>query len=313
MSGARKRTAIATLLLLSLLWACEVLRPLVASSSVFSLVPQHERHAIAFLLLAVGAGVVASRRPAPDMRLVRDSLLVGLGLFVIPASLLDLAARWISPLSRTALLTIVPVFAAVFEPYFVPDVKTGIDGADRRQSRYALVAALAGAAGALFVFPVELPTSIQAFGAFCAGIFAAASIAAAGCKAVAVIQERPTSLARMTVITSGVVVLFDAGASIVLERSIPTWHALRPEMLWSAAVELPALALLFWLMRRLTATRMATRYMLAPVIAVAAGAVLMQSPLAARTWFGLALMAAGAAWLLLAPATPPEPTGLILR
>ncbi|HEX4322055.1 MAG TPA: hypothetical protein VHZ52_14180 [Acidobacteriaceae bacterium] len=313
--GAHKRGAIslAALLLLSLLWACEVLRPLVDSSAVFGAVPQHERHAMAFIFLAVIAGVAASQRPAPGMRLVRESLLVGLGLFVIPASLIDFAALGTYPPTRAALLTLVPLFAAVFEPYIVPNIGAGIDGVDRRQSRFALLAALAGVAGAICIFPVELPASIQAFAAFCAVILAAASIAAAGCKAVAVVQESPAHLTTMAAIASGIAVLFNAGASAVLEKPTLAWGALWPELLWSATVEFPALALLFWLMRRLTATRMATRYLLAPMIAIVAGAALVQAPLNSRICFGLVLMAASAAWLLFASETRPEPTGLVLH
>jgi drug/metabolite transporter (DMT)-like permease len=252
---------------------------------------------------------VASRRPASDTRLVRESLLVGLGLFAIPAILIDLAALRTYPPTRAVLLTLVPLFAAVFEPYIV----LSVDGKDSRQSRFALLAALVGVAGAICIFSVELPVSIQAFAAFCAVILAAASIAVSGCKAVAVTQENPASLTTMATIASGVAALFNAGASAVLEQPTLAWSALWPELLWSAAVELPALTLLFWLMRHLTATRMATRYLLAPMIAIAAGAVLVQAPLNSRICLGLALMAASAAWLLFAPEARLESTGLVLH
>jgi drug/metabolite transporter (DMT)-like permease len=264
---------------------------------------------MAFIFLAVIAGVVASRRPASDTRLVRESLLVGLGMFVIPAFLIDLAVLRTYPPTRAGLLTLVPLFAVVFEPYIIPN----IDGTDRRQSRFALLAALVGVAGSICIFPVELPSSIQAFAAFCAVILAAASIAFSGCKAVAVTLENPAFLITMAAIASGVAALFNAGASAVLEQPTLAWQTLWPELLWSAAVELPALALLFWLMRRLTATRMATRYLLAPMIAIVAGAVLAQAPI--NTWicFGVVLMAASAAWLLFAPEARPESTGLTLH
>jgi drug/metabolite transporter (DMT)-like permease len=60
--------------------------------------------------------------------------------------------------------------------------------------------------------------------------------------------------------------------------------------------------LLFWLMPRLSASRMATRYLLAPLFAILLGAVLLQSlhEIQPQTWLGLALMAAGAVWLMLA-------------
>jgi drug/metabolite transporter (DMT)-like permease len=310
MAGDRNSRAvpIAVLLLLSLLWACGVLRPLLISSTAFDLLPHYERQALPFALLAGMVGAVALLRPAPSPRgpVVRNSLLVGLGLFIAPTAIIDFAASSTTAVTRTALLTLVPLFAAVFEPY--------IGQSDsRQQSRNGLLATLVGVCGALCVFPAKLPESIGAAGAFCAVIVAAACVAAANCKSVTVAQECPDSLPTMAAIAAVLTAVAEAGASVALEHPVLVWGALWPSLLWSAAIDVPVLLLLFWLMPRLSAPRMATRYLLGPLIAVAVGAVLIRSPLAWRTWLGLTLMSAAAVYLLLAPDAKPESTGLALN
>jgi drug/metabolite transporter (DMT)-like permease len=206
----------------------------------------------------------------------------------------------------------VPVFTLVFEPY--------VDGGFDRQTRGALLAALASVVGALCVFPVEFPGSAEAGLALCAVILAAACVAAANCKAVVMATEVagkfPASAAAIettTAIAGATAAVAFAVANAVMERPIWKWETLAPELLWSAVVEVPALLLLFWLMSRMSATRTATRYVIAPLLAILIGATLMRSALVPRTWLGLLLMASGAAYLLLAPAEKTESTGLSLH
>ena len=92
-----------------------------------------------------------------------------------------------------------------------------------------------------------------------------------------------------------------------------TWSALTPELAWSAAIELPGLLLLFWLMRRMSAARMTTRFVLAPFMALLIGAVAMHPSLTLRTWLGMFLIGAGVGWLLLAAEVEPEESALPLN
>jgi drug/metabolite transporter (DMT)-like permease len=259
-------------------------------------------------LLAVAAGLIAVARRAhwPRGLPFGNSVLIGLGLFVAPAGLVFLADGWVPGLARTALFTLVPVFTLVFEPY----AGGGLD----RQSHGALLAALASVAGALRVFPVALPASSEAALALCAVILAAACVAAANCKAVVVATELVSkSTSAMAAIAGATAAVAFAAVSAVMERPIWNWETLAPELLWSAVVEVPALLLLFWLMSRMSATRMATRYVIAPLLAILIGATLMRSALVPRTWLGLLSMAGGAAYLLLAPAAKAESIGLSLH
>jgi drug/metabolite transporter (DMT)-like permease len=73
------------------------------------------------------------------------------------------------------------------------------------------------------------------------------------------------------------------------------------QLLGLFVIELPALFLLFWLMRRLAASRMTARFFLAPLFATLAGMALKPTSPPLRAWLGLALLAGGAGWLVFAP------------
>ena len=56
-----------------------------------------------------------------------------------------------------------------------------------------------------------------------------------------------------------------------------------------------------WLMRRMSAGRMTTRFVLTPLMASLIGLVLLRPTVELRAGVGLLMMAAGAGWLLFAP------------
>jgi cadmium resistance protein CadD (predicted permease) len=300
------------LLLLSLLSASSVWKTDLTPGLVPGLLPHYERQALPFVLLALMAGsIVLVRRPKwPQRSQVRSSVLVGFGLFVLPGWLLSFARAWVPELARAALLTLVPVFALVLEPY--------IGNPSEAPARGGLAAALVAVAGALFVFPVTTPTTVEAGDACLVVILAAVCIATANCLGVAAATrlacESIFPIATMAAIASTTAATLLAVSSVLFERPIWKWETLAPELFWSAAVEVPQLMLLFWLMPRLSATKMATRYLLAPVLAIVIGALLLQSvqELHLRTWLGLVGMALGSAWLLFAPESDGGTTGLHL-
>jgi hypothetical protein len=326
--GRTLATPIVALLALSLLWACAALR-VDLLPGLPETTPYLERQVLPLALLSIAAGLVAIARSASRRRsipgssisgsLIRASVWIGLGLFTAPAMLIFFADTWISGIARTALFTLTPVFAIVFEPYLGPPFAS--------RQRAGLLASLTAVAGSLLVCPVATPKSLQPAAAFIAVIAAAASVAAANCHGTAkasLLGRNPTEqLAAMAAIAGATGALTLAAASALLEHPVGRWSALAPELLWSAAIELPALLLLFWLMPRLSAPRMATRYVWAPLLALLSGVVLEHAYRAVqpRTWLGLMLMAAGAGWMLLAPreeaslsilpANTPDTTGTI--
>jgi hypothetical protein len=297
-TGRPRAASIAALLLLCLLWACDALR-VDLLPGLQETTPYLQRQVLPLALLSMAAAAIAIVRDAKWRCVISDSVWIGLGLFAVPAGLVYWADAWIPGLSRTALFTLTVVFAVVFEPYL------GLRSAQRQ--RGGLLAALVAVAGALLVFPVATPNSLQSAAALVAVVVAAASIAAANCygtaKAAVLDGNTAGTPAAMASIAGAVAALTLAGANALLEHPVWRWNALAPELLWSAAIELPALLLLFWLMPRISAPRMTTRYVLGPLLALLAGIVVEQAGRAVRplTWLGLTLMTLGASWILFAP------------
>jgi drug/metabolite transporter (DMT)-like permease len=253
-------------------------------------------------LLALVSTVVASARRAKwSPQILRDSLWIGLGLFALPALLIAFSQTRTPPATRAALLTLVPVFTVVFEPYI---------GSSSPSGRGMLTWFLAFL-GAMLVFPLTLPGSIESSLAFVAVILAASSIGAANCLAASCITRSPAnaaSLARIAAIAAASSIILLVAASAIFERSFWTGPgvsaAFAAGLPWTAALDLPALLLLFWLMPRLSAPALATRYILAPLFAILAAIAFLglSNSLQLRNWIGLILMASGAARLILAPA-----------
>jgi len=86
-----------------------------------------------------------------------------------------------------------------------------------------------------------------------------------------------------------------------------------PELAWSAAVGLPALLLLFWLMHRMSAVGMTTRFVVAPLITALFGVALFRPEVSLRDLLGFVLIAAGAGYLLFASDEEPDSPSLRLN
>jgi drug/metabolite transporter (DMT)-like permease len=286
----------ASLLVLCLLLALGAMRSDLLPDSAADSVPPMETEAVPFLLLALAAGLLTVSRRAkwPRGRKMWTALATSLGLFVVPALLVALSQAWVSAFTRVVLFSLTSVFAVVFDPH--------ISGNTLSQSRGGLLAALTAVAGALCLFPLDLPGSIAPVGATAAVIAAVACLAFANCHAVRFASKLPNADVAPAVTiacTSAAIGLAAASAltqSLVLPRAV-----IGSELAWLALVELPELLLLFWLMRRMSAVRMTTRFVLAPWLAVLAGIAIDRPSLTPRMVLGLILMAAGAGWLLLAP------------
>jgi len=264
-----------------------------------------EKRALPFAWLAITGSIfaIAKRTKRPSGRQIRSAILIGLGLFVAPALLVSLSNQNISALTRVALFSLVPVFTVVLEPH--------ISGTTGQQRRGALIAALLAVGGTLCIFPAEVPNSIASAAAFFAIVLAAACTAAANCFAVTAATESPITT---TAAIAGFTVLAClAVLGPFLEREPWKFHGIGSELVWSAAVGLPALLLLFWLMTRMSAIRIATRFVIAPLITALSGVVLFRAQVSLRDVLGFVLLAAGASWLLFAPHQEPDSASLSLN
>jgi len=166
------------LLLLSALWAAASLRTGLSPSFGADGLPAAERQAVLFAVFAALAGSIAMARrdEFPRRRQAWACACIGLGLFVVPASLATWAQGWVSTLDRVAVFSLTPVFAVILEPH--------LEGSAARRGRAALAGTLAAVAGVLCLFPLDIPGSLRAGAALSALLAAAVTIAAVNCLAV---------------------------------------------------------------------------------------------------------------------------------
>jgi len=312
MSAARlreigKAIPVAGLLLLCFLWSVDSLRSDFAPGAATAM-PAFAREAMHLALLAVMAALIALVRRArwPRGQRVWDAALIGLGLFVPPAILALLPNETMPDLTRVALFSLVPVFAVTFEPYLGQMTES--------QSKGGLLAALGCVIGTLGVFPLDIPRNFPAAGAFLGAIFSVACIAAANCWAVRCVSNLPRgSGAAIAAIAGFAAAAVLTIASALGERGAWSHAAIGPELAWSAAIELPALLLLFWLMRRMSAVRMTTRFVVAPLIVNIVGLIALRPTVTLRSGLGLLLIGICSGWLLTAHEDQSEASPLPLK
>jgi drug/metabolite transporter (DMT)-like permease len=293
-TGAGKGRAMAALSLLSLLWALDGLGPDLLPALRRSPMPAMERRAITYGLVALLAAAYARKQRAtlPGSRSVAAWTGIGLLLFTAPVMLSTAAQGGVSQLERVAIFSLTPVLAVVLEPHL---------GSSPQRSAGALIAALAAVGGALCIFPLEVPRTLGAAALVLAIVMAATCAAVGNCLAVRCANsDSDSSLASSAALACGAAAIAFAIASVCTERTkldLPNG----PHFAWLAIIDLPALMLLFWLLRSMSAVRMTTRYILAPLLTVLAGIALEQPAITTRMILGTGLMGAGALWLLFAP------------
>lgn len=287
-------------MLLCLIWAADSLRAdLLTGSGGGIRVSPLERQAVLLGLVAVIAGLAALIRKArwPCGGMLTMAGLVGLGLFVGPALLTNFGRGWIGDSTRVGLFSITPVFAVVLEPY--------LGNASAAGQRSGLAAALAAVTGTLLVFPMEIPHSAEAGLAICAVLAAAAMVAAANCVGVRVCQQGGGTALTFTAVAAGCAALGLLALGAVVGQGEDSATAVDA---WAAA-DLIALGVLFRLMGQMSAARMTTRFVIAPLLANVIGLAFLRPQVQVQEGVGLALIALGSGWLLLAPRDNPGVSG----
>lgn len=287
----------AGLFLLSALWAVAWLGTDLFPHFGADSLPLAQRQAALFFVFAAAAASIAAARHAefPRGRRAWACAGIGVGLFVIPTALAAWAQAWVSNLDQVVVFSLTPVFAVVLEPH-LQDIAP-------RQGKAALAGALAAVAGILFLVPLDVPASFRAGTALCATLAAAFGIAATNCFAVRLAQNLAgRSILPMAAQAGAASAICFAAAAVFMPHSAWRGSALPAQFFGLLLINLPALFLLFWLMRRLAASRMTARFLLAPLFAVVGGMALEPTSPPARAWLGMLLLAGGAGWLVLAPA-----------
>ncbi len=298
-SGARQAgrgKALAALLLLCLLWALDGLGPDLFPALRRAPLPIFERLAITYAGLAVIAAAFAMKVRArwPGPREAASWIGIGLLLFVTPAVLIFVGQGWVSQLERVAIISLTPVFAVVLEPHLGPH-----PGNVQQPENRSLLAALIGVAGALSIFPLNVPGAPVAALAVLAVVAAAVCVAVGNCIAIRMACIRPeVSLSASAALAAGASSVVFLAAGILAERVQwrPPDNAV--QIVWILLIDLPALVLLFWLFRRMSAAQMSTRFLIAPWLTVLVGIALEQPTVTMRMVIGVGLMTIGAGWLL---------------
>lgn len=292
------------LLLLSVLWtAASLSRDLISPFGANDLAPAQSQAVLFSVFAAVAATIaVAQRAEFPRGRRAWACAGIGVGLFVIPAALVVCARGWASNPDPVVVFSLTPVFAVVLEPY--------LQGSDPQPGKSSLPAALTAVAGILSIFPFNIPGSFRAAAALFALGAAAIGVAATNCFAVRLARNLPgRSILPMAAQAGLASAICFAVAAAFTPLSSRRLSALPAQLLGLLLIDLPALFLLFWLMRRLAASRMAARFLLAPLFAIGAGMALQATLPPLRACLGIALLAGSAAWLVFAPAEEPDVNG----
>src|SRR5215469_2634794 len=285
------------LLLLSALWAIASLRTdLLPHFGADTLSPAQGQAVLFSVFAAVAASIAVARRiEFPRGRRAWACAGIGLGLFVVPAALAAYAQDWVSTLDRVAVFSLTPVFAVVLEPY--------LQGSEPRQGK----AALAAVAGILCLLRLDIPGSFRAGVALCMLLAAAFGIAATNCFAVRLALNLAGHSSLPMAAQAGAVSAACFAVAVAFgPRTEWHWSAMPFQLLGLVVIDLPALFLLFWLMRRLAASRITARFLFGPLFTILAGIALEPTSLPVRAWLGIALLAGGAGWLAFAPAEKGE-------
>jgi drug/metabolite transporter (DMT)-like permease len=287
------------------LWAAASLRTeLFPAFGTDGLPPALRQAGLFFVFAGVAGSISLARRVEfPRGRKAWACAGIGFGLFVAPAALVAFAQGRLPTLDRVAVFSLTPVFVVVLEPY--------LQGSEPRQGRAALAGALAGLAGILCVLPFDLPGSLCAVAALGALLAAALGIAATNCFAVRLARSLS---GRSTLPMAALAGVASAGcfaaAGVFAPRSVWRWSTLEHQVPGLLVMDLPALFLLFWLMRRIGASRMTASFLLAPLFTIFAGLAFEPTSPPPRAWIGMALLAGGGGWLVFAPAERTEVEGL---
>lgn len=289
----RRWVSIGALLLLSLLWAVGWVRADLSpgSSAGLHLRPMLGQAVLLGVFAGLAAvGAVVLRRNWLARSTAGWAVLVGVGLFAVPLVLTTLAASWIDDSTRVALFSLTPLFAVVFEPHFA------LEREQTREVRGSFPAAMVAVAGTLLVFPVELPHSYASAFALIGLVVAAALVAAANCVGVREMGSDQGRVPAFAAVAAGSAACLLALLGLTFQRNEAATAGIG---VWAVS-DLIALALLFWLMGRMSAVQMTTRFQIAPLIANLISLALLRPHVEVQAWIGLALIAAGSGWMLLA-------------
>ena len=211
----------------------------------------------------------------------------------LPAVAVLSATNHVSQLTETFVFTLVPVFVVFFTS------QSAASFGAQESPLGLLVPALAGVAGAAFLLPTHIPDS-EIGQAWLMGLLIAA---AASAGAAVRLHKRLAGVPVLSAATllSASIVLFAAPLCFVQAGQISSWSAsaIKVELQRSLIFDGPVTLLSVWLLRELAPVAFSSRYLLGIAITVAEGYLMLRPETTWTTGFGLLLLLASGAWLLL--------------
>lgn len=257
--------SLAALILVCTLWGLEWLRELL----VIPQTPAALRSAIVCTVAATFCSLYA-----PNRTLSSRGAAVGVGLFALPVLLQQISH--LSGYTAAALWTLVPVMVVVV---------CGVRSSGLQQEQ--LLTALAGVAGALLIFPVSFPSSVNESLTWLVFLSAVVSVAVS------------SSFAMGTTGLSGFGLASAAGMLWLVCLANGTTTITAPELLWIACFDLPAMLLLLWLLQFMQPEALSTRYLLPVVVTILTSWIALHQQMSLRFALGVLLLAGSALLLLI--------------
>ncbi len=236
-----------------------------------------------------------------ERRRVLLLIATGLCLFAAPAAALEIAAGKVPEFTSAAIFCAVPLITVLAANAF---------GGEELRAQNLIVPALAGLAGAALLFPVGNPGSLRRWLFLGLVVCSCVVVAVASVSMYRLMQGLRVAVAVSMIGTSAAFVLGVYGLSIgwpAMDGS-----AVAGELLRGAALDLPDVWLVVWLMREMTPARLSARFLLVPLVTVVEGYAVERGALDWRVVLAMGLLCTGGV-LLLFKDEPEEIRGLRLR
>lgn len=226
--------------------------------------------------------------------------MTGACIVVLPGAVIELTAGGISSFTSVALFCAIPTVTVI-----------GAGKLGRNEALQGFLwPSLVGLLGALLLFPFEIPGTRRRILCFAA--------VAACCVVVAMASVWMHELLCGIGVGQAVAAVGIVGALALGSYGMTRgWPKISPSVLTGevarcAVLDLPVVWLTLWLTREVNPVRLSARFLIAPLATAAEGYAIERGPLDAVKTLALALMAAGAAMLLLKDEAEEVP-GLKLR
>ncbi|MDW5264351.1 MULTISPECIES: DMT family transporter [Acidobacteriaceae] len=212
---------------------------------------------------------------------------VSILLLGVPAVLGEWARNGISDINRAALFALVP---------FVVVMVAAARESEPSVRRFS-IPTLIGFGGVLLLLPFSFPTSPRGQIIFGVLLVAIALVGFASESLYRLLRGFGMIEALAVVALSNAVFLI--ACHLVNLPSAESWSGVSSLLSIHSLYNLVELLLLVWLVREMSPVRLAARYLIVPLFTVLEGFAFLHPPLTVRMAAGLALLIAGAAYLLL--------------